>query len=271
MNDSRQETLIFFLGGSDLEMDTIRELLARTLAAWRWHDKGLTWGAKASMYEAEIAAALHAGWTPVLIELENDLQLEPRRIIIVVDHHGERAGALQPTSLHQVFALLGLPQREWTRQYELVAANDRGYVPAMLSVGATLEEIRQIRAADRQAQGITEAEERAAEEALQSLRVLAGGELTVAELPHARTAALADRLEPALGGVGFRNLLIRSPQQLNFFGAGEIILALDESFPHGWYGGALPECGYWGHNTASFAAVQKFLLDRLAPKLCGGS
>jgi hypothetical protein len=254
--------LIFFLGGIDLEMVMIRELLERC-APGQWRDLELAWGAKTSAYSKEIEAVLAAGLTPVLVELEDDMGLDAQRVV-VIDHHGGRAGAGQPTSLEQVFALLELSPEEWTRWYELVAANDRGYVPGLVAAGATAEEIREVRAADRRAQGITEAEERAAEQALKTLQVLAGGELTVAMLPHARTAALADRLETALGGVGGENLLIRSPGQLNFFGAGKLVVALDAEFPGGWYGGALPDRGYWGHSAAPFTFVQDFLLDYLA-------
>jgi hypothetical protein len=148
----------------------------------------------------------------------------------------------------------------------LVAANDRGYIPAMLELGATKEEINAIRIADRKAQGVTPEEEAAAEEALQGLRVLAGGALSVANLPHAHTSPLCDRLEPALGGTGFENLLIESPDQLNFFGKGHLVYALDEGFPGGWYGGALPERGFWGHHAASSPSVRNFLLAELACK-----
>ena len=153
--------LVFFLGGHDLEMDTIRELLERR-AAGRWHDRGLAWGARASAYREEIEAALAAGETPVLVELEDDVGLDGR-CVVIVDHHGESAGAERPTSLEQVFAWLALPPGEWTRWHELVAANDRGYIPALVEAGASIEEIREVRAADRGAQGITEAEERAAQ------------------------------------------------------------------------------------------------------------
>lgn len=261
MND-----MTFFLGGRDLEMQTIGELLRRHVAAARIHDKGLYWGARASAYEAEIRSALEAGLTPVLVELIVDIDLDAAKII-VVDHHGARAGKDAPTSLEQVFALLGLTRAEWTRWFELVAANDRGYIPAMREVGANAQEIKDVRAADRRAQGITQAEERAAEESLKKLRTLAGGALTIAELPHARTAALTDRMELESGGGGCENLLIRSPGQLNFFGAGELVLALDAEFAGGWYGGALPERGFWGHNSAdAFTRVRTFLLDLLAQK-----
>jgi len=254
------EHLVFFLGGRDLEMATIRDLL-QEVAPGRFYDKALAWGAAASAYRQEILATLAGGLTPVLVELADDLDLTPTRTI-VVDHHGARAGAHQPTALHQVFALLGLPGKRWNRWFELVAANDRGYIPAMIERGATLEEIVRVRAADRAAQGITPAEEAAGEQAVAQAETLAGGLLTVVHLPHARTATVTDRLQPELGGAGYHNLLVDCPAQQNFFGAGQLVLALQQRFPGGWYGGALPARGFWGHD-APVPNVLPFLLDKL--------
>src|SRR5947209_1249501 len=117
---------IFFLGGRDLEMSTIRELLS-SHAQGRFHDRGLAWGARTSAYRDEIARALEAGQTPVLVELEDDVGLDPARVV-VVDHHGTKAGHDRPTSLEQVFALLGRPRDEWSRWFALVAANDRAHI-----------------------------------------------------------------------------------------------------------------------------------------------
>lgn len=243
------DRLTFFLGGRDLEMVTIRDLLAER-APGRWHDQGLAWGAKASAYDAEIEAARANGLVPVMVELEDDLGLTvggDAGSFIVVDHHGPRAGRDRPTSLHQVFALLEVEPAHWSRWFDLVAANDLGHIPAMTARGATPEEIRRVRAADRAAQGITAEQEAQAEQAAAAPQHLAGGLLTVVALPHDRTAAVADRLAPELGGPGCENLLILGPTSVHFFGAGELVLALDRTLPGGWYGGALPDRGFWGH------------------------
>lgn len=251
---------IFFLGGHDLEMLTIRELLAREVPG-RFHDKGLRWGAKASKYRGEIESGLARGHVPVLVELTDDLGLDPHRVI-VVDHHGPQARADRPTSLHQVFDLLGLSREKWTRWFELVAANDRGYVPALREAGATQEEIKQIRSADRAAQGITAQDELQGESAVTHAQRLAGGLLTVVRLPHTRTATVADRLEPALGGPGYQSLLVVCPGEVNFFGSGNLVQALHETFPGGWYGGALPDRGFWGHGEP-VPDVLPVLLERI--------
>ncbi len=255
-----RNTLIFFLGGHDLEMITIRALL-QEVALDQLHDKRLSWGAKASAYRQEISETLARGLTPVFVELANDLNLDPA-LFLEVDHHGERAGENRPTSLHQVFDLLKLPPERWTRWFDLVAVNDWGYIPALVEIGASREEIVKVRAADRAAQGITPEEEAEGERAITHAEILAQGALTVAHLPHSRTATVTDRLQAELGGPGYQNLLICSPDQVNFFGSGELIFALDRKFPGGWYGGALPARGFWGHESP-VSDVLSVLLNRI--------
>jgi len=257
---TESNNLEFFLGGHDLEMLVISDLI-REVAPDRLHDKNLRWGARASDYETEIEACLSEGRTPVLIELENDLALDPACALVIVDHHGPRAGRDNPTSLHQVFDLLRLSAERWTRWMELVAANDRGYIPAMIDAGASRDELEEVRRLDRSAQGITDEEESLAEQSLKTVETLASGRLTVVRLPHSRTAAVTDRLD--LGGTGYENLLVVSPSEVNFFGAGRLIQSLDRAFPGGWSGGALPERGFWGHPAVDSEKVISFLLSKL--------
>jgi hypothetical protein len=251
---------VYFLGGNDLEMETIRSLLTE-LAAGCVVDKGLRWGAKLSVYRDEITQAIGNGLTPVAIELEDDLQLCSSRIV-TIDHHGKSAGGLADTALHQVFALLGLPSSRWTRWYELVAANDRGYIPAMRAMGASMEEIARIRAADRKAQGVTAEDETAGAIAVAQAETSADGRLTVAYLSHNRSVVVADRMERTLGRLEAENLVVVSPDEINVYGAGQLVLALTERFPDCWYGGALPDYGYWGcqgNNPDVMAFVRGFL------------
>lgn len=252
---TRRRDHAFFLGGRDLEMETIRGLLEAE-APGRVHDRDLSWGARASSYRDEILAALERGETPVLIELEPDLEVDLNRAIWI-DHHGPNAG--RPTSLEQVFRLLELPTERWSRRLELVAANDHSGIDGLVEAGATGSEIRRVRAEDRAAQGITEAEEARAAESLGRLETAADGRLTIARLPHARTAALTDRLHTALGGPGYENLLVTSPNEVNFFGSGALAYALDRAFPGGWLGGDLPNRGFWGHSQAPPAEVRDVL------------
>jgi hypothetical protein len=259
------DTPVFFLSGHDLEMITIRDLLAAE--GVRFHDHSLAWGAKASAYLPEIQAALAAGHRPVLVELGNDLPPDLAAQVDWIDHHGPRARADQPTSLNQVFARLGLPPARWTRHYDLVAANDRGHIRAMLALHppATRDELLTIRAADRAAQGCTPEDEAAARAAIAARESRAGGQLTVLRLATLRTSPAADLMEPALGGPGYANLLILTPGGVNFFGSGSHVQSLTQAFPGGWYGGALPERGFWGHAAVDAVAVIKWLEQHLLP------
>lgn len=238
------QELVFFLGGYDLEMVAIRDLLAENTT--EYYDKNLAWGAVASAYSAEIARAISSHKIVVLIELRLDLPLPTDRIRIV-DHHGVLASRDRTTSLEQIFELLEIEESRWSRYFSLVAANDRGYVEEMLEIGATSEEIAWIRSADRLAQGINAELERSAETAIMGARRAAEGRLTIVILPHDKTATVTDRLHFALGGPGFDNLLVICPNQVNFFGEGVLVLLLHSSFPGGWYGGAMPDRGFWGH------------------------
>lgn len=251
--------LVFLLGGHDLEMLAIRDLLVS--AKTPFHDRSLRWGAKASSYRAELAAARADGRTPVLIELENDLglaavpavalpkPLPPAVEAITVDHHGPAAGD-RPTALEQVFALLGLPGSAWTRWHDLVAANDRGHIAALRLFGADDDEIRRVRRADLAAQGVTDPEWAAASESIRDRRQVGG--LTIVDLPHDRAGLAADLLDPAFGGPGVpEDLLVVSPGEVNFYGSGPRVTALAGKFHGGWCGGELPARGFWGHTRSA--------------------
>lgn len=225
-------------------MITIRDLLQTECPELPVFDHQLDWGAKASDYTAEIERAFEQQRTPVLIELTLDLTL-PTEKIVIVDHHGPLAD--RPAALEQIFKLLELPHEKWTRHLALVAANDRGYTRAMAELGASREEMEQIRQLDRQAQGITAEQEQQGAEAVQHRRELAQGRLTIVDLPHDRAATVTDVLDERLGGPDFENLLIDGEHSLMFFGIGEMIRNLDEEFPGGWYGGDLSASGFWGH------------------------
>lgn len=253
--------LVFFLGGGDLEMLAIRELLDTHGVCVV--DRELGWDeARVSRYAEEIARAVGAGDTAVLVELTIDGPLPTG--CIVVDHHGERAGEGKPGSLRQVFELLRLPESAWTRQMDLIAANDSGYLPAMQALGATVAEMTEIRARDRAAQGLTADEERSAAAATAARRFLANGRLAVVELDHRRSGVVADLLAPELGGPGADNLLVLMPDETAFYGEGTLVAALDGAWPGGWRGGALPRRGYWGV-ARRLPEVADFLAQRLAP------
>lgn len=237
----------YFLGGYDLEMAAIRELLDRHVPSGAIHDRHLAWGACVRDYVGELDECLKSEQTPVLIELSgaDDWRAEHQGRALIVDHHDSRAGRDQPSSLRQVFDLLGRPQSEWTRWLALVDANDRGHAKAMRQIGASLEEMLEVRARDRAAQGVTSIEEAQAHEAINSAHTYLDGRLTVVEIPHDRTAPVTDVLDPLLGGAGYENLLVIGRKGRYFFGRGWIVELLLGRFG-GWKGGQLPDWGYWG-------------------------
>lgn len=82
----------------------------------------------------------------------------------------------------------------------------------------------------------------------------------------ARASVVADRLDAALGGPGYSDLLVISPQEVNFYGSGRTIARLDAAFPGGWRGGELPRRGFWGHaQLANIEAVLDLLADIQVP------
>ena len=263
----RKASMHFFLGGRDLEMQSIGKLLA--IHDCVVFDRQLDWGASASAYAEEIYSCLRQQCTAVLVELKDDLQLADaaeRGAVIFVDHHGDRAGLTQPTSIEQIFTLLQLPKSAWSRNLDLVAANDRGSVQGMLRLTppATMQELLQIRAADRLAQGITAEQEESGRLAAKDAQAYLGDRLTTVCLPHSRTATVTDALDANLGGPGYQNLLIRSPQEICFFGCGSVIDRLRTAVHNSWWGGELPLSGYWGcRDVSDYEAILGLILTAL--------
>ena len=249
-----------FLGGADLEMQTIRDFAAGMLGRVRITDKALGWGARASAYADEIRAALDRGETPVLIELDDDLPADiPRDQLVFIDHHGARAGADTPSSLRQLFLRLGCPEHEWTRALTLVEANDIGHIQALRDAGANAMEIVAIRDRDRAAQGIGADVEADARRAV--AKAEQHGSLTIVTTSAPTASAITDFIQLEFGGPGADNLLVLSPETISFFGDGRVVKALAR-FKGSWHGGALPERGFWG-SDARQAARRKHIVRRV--------
>ena len=179
--------MLFLLGGHDLEMLTIRDVLKTHDIAYV--DHGLSWdNAKLSSYENEIADAQREGVNIYGIELRKDMPMPEKYHSI--DHHNEFYQL--PSSLEQVMELLLLPM---DRHQELVAANDKAYIPGMKQMGATEEEIAVVRRADRRAQGVTEEDERLADVAMvHNARHI--GRLTIVRALSDRFSPICDKLFP---------------------------------------------------------------------------
>ena len=193
---------LFLLGGRDLEMTGIREILLKKGLQENidFIDKQLNWGAKLSDY----SEFLNSDKTIIGIELTPDIK--PPKRYIGIDHHNQKAN--KKTSIEQVAVLLGV---ELNHYQMLIAANDAGYIPAMKAMGATENEIRQIRLLDRQAQGVTEQDEKLAEESIKKYLMREQG-ITVVKSLTSKFSAITDRLYPT------EQLLIYNDKELTYYG-----------------------------------------------------
>ncbi len=149
---------LFLLGGHDLEMLEIKELLDKNNE--KYLDNNLTWGAQWSDYSTDIEKPENKGKIFVGIELsqKQDMPLDG----IDIDHHNFNSDKV--SSIEQVSKLLNVELNHWQ---ELVAANDRGYIPGLEQMCATEKEIKKIREADKKAQGVTEVDEKKAKESVE--------------------------------------------------------------------------------------------------------
>ncbi len=232
---------VFLLGGHDLEMTTIKQLLiengfdeTESIA-----DHNLQWGAKLSAYQNRF----NDEQTFVGIELIQDIAPPPHYISI--DHHNENSD--KPSSLEQVAELLRI---ELTREQQLIAANDKGFIMAMKAFGATSEEIAEIRRRDCEAQGVTEVDERLGKKSIKKNLKEKDGIITVKSLTS-RFSTITDRLYP------YKRLLIYTKDELSFYGEGTKLLI--ESFnklikeKKAYFGGTGD--GYFGLTDQGIAAL----------------
>lgn len=109
-----------------------------------------------------------------------------------VDHHRYRDDdrSNEKSSIEQVAALLRV---ELTRHQLLIAANDKGWIPALKAImGASDNEIKIVRAQDRLAQGVTPDQEAQAVADVKAAEVRGGKWLV--RCPLGSTSAITDRL-----------------------------------------------------------------------------
>jgi len=192
------EKSVFLLGGHDLEMLEIKKIL--DLQRIKYFDEGLQWGAKLSAYKDKFDA-VHKF---IGVELIGDC--EPPAGYTLIDHHNENHE--KPSSIEQVAELLGI---ELNRYQQLVAANDKGYIPAMLEMGATKSEINDIRNADRKGQGVTDEDEKLARESIEEHQSRIGNVMVIKSLTP-KFSAITDQLYP------FNELLISYKNSFTYYG-----------------------------------------------------
>lgn len=199
---------VFLLGGYDLEMVTIRELLEQYQESF--FDKHLCWNnATVDAYQEELARFRNQ--PDILIYgIELSLGESPTNDLnyIVIDHHSKLSD--NPSALNQVATLLNSPL---SRYQQLIAANDSEYIPGMEKIGASEKEITDIRTRDRQIQGVTPEEEKQAEQDIND-SLIQTGNLLIVETGLSHFSPICDRLYP------FQSLLIHSHKEWVFYGKG---------------------------------------------------
>jgi hypothetical protein len=166
---SSSEAKLFLLGGYDLEMVTIRNLLIKhgfmLSSSPDFHQSGnrmfadfrLSWGASVTAYES----LLSFPGSVFGIELSEPDGWKPPSNYHRIDHHNESAN--NPSSIEQVAAILG---HELSPYERIIVANDTGYIPALEALKLTKDEIAEIRRRDREAQGVTAKDEQLAEDSI---------------------------------------------------------------------------------------------------------
>lgn len=196
------EKPVFLLGGKDLEMNTINNILINHCCIV--YDKELSWkNAVLSAYTDEIKE--HKQSVIYGIELKQDMDA-PDRYIAIDHHNGKRNG---PSAIEQVAEVLGATM---SRFHQLVAANDKGYIPGMKEIGATDKEVFNIRHLDRKAQGVTEDEEEAAEADISKAENI--GRLTIVTTSLQHFSPIVDKMYP------YGRLLVLADNELTYYGDG---------------------------------------------------
>jgi len=234
---------VFFLGGYDAEMLEIRNTLEER-GEW-FYDRKLSWGAYLSAYKNEIDG-LSADAIPVFIELK--LDVTPPKNFKIIDHHDEKTGKDKKTSIEQVADLLGI---ELNRRQQLISANDKGHIREMRKFCATDEEIVEIRALDRKAQGVTEDDERLAEKSIEEHIEKVTDDAVIVNSLTNKTSPVFDLLYDK-----YTHIFVFTPDgEMNYSGTGAVVNSLVKRYEEGqkenpslefWYGGDLPDYGFFG-------------------------
>ncbi len=237
---------IFLLGGYDLEMITIKDLLAEHKEDF--FDYRLSWGARLSSY----SDVLNPYDLFIGIELFEDIN--PPMNYYPVDHHNQ--GQNKPSSIEQIADLLKL---KLNRYQLLVAANDKGYIPAMEVLGASRPEIDEIRKADRSAQGVMEEDELLAVKSINE-GLEQHGDFIIVNSLTSKFSTITDRLYP------FWKLLIYFYDHFVFYGAGKdkLVSHFSELIKEGkaYHGGG--KDGFFGLAKGSFTPSEVIKLKNEA-------
>lgn len=230
----------FLLGGYDLEMLEIKKILDTNQLIYT--DKRLAWGATIDDYYDIITSNPSEHFVGI------ELSIRPNSFVpkyyIDIDHHNEKSHL--PASIEQIADLLNI---KLSRHQQLVAANDKGYIPAMEALDASVEEIQNIRRLDRQTQGVTEEMEKIAEQEIKFDVNKNGVRIIKTSL---------DKFSPIVDRLQEKKILIYNAKTLNYYGQGVQNLALEFknliSTQKAYHGGG--ENGYFGTVTGVFSETE---------------
>jgi len=150
-------------------------------------DKNLHWNASIEDYREIIDTFADSDVEIYGIELSELDECSLPSNYYAIDHHNEKW--CRPSALEQVAQLLGI---ELDEPQKLIAANDRGYIPALEAMKVDQEKIEEIRRLDRQVQGITQEEERKAN--IEIEKVEKRGDVWVLKTTLKHFSPLIDRL-----------------------------------------------------------------------------
>jgi hypothetical protein len=205
-------------------------------------DRGLSWGASLSAYQDVLTDPVYQTVEIFGIELTEDLNNLPTNYKRI-DHHNEWQHL--PASIEQVADLLNITLNRFET---LVAANDKGYIPAMLALEATAEEIATIRQQDRAAQGVTPEDEVLARQAIDNKQLING--VTIVKTKSRKFSPIADLL------FGTSKLIVYNNETLNYYGTGKdkVVAHFQEQIGAGqaYHGGG--DKGFFGVVSGSMLA-----------------
>lgn len=183
---------LFIVPANDGEAVEIRKILQKydephivTRQPW-----GATWKGLESEVVEEVEKFISANPNAIIYGIELG---GPARwgAAINIDHHkyADDDRSNDKSSIEQIAEMLGM---QLTRHQQLVAANDKGYIPLMRQIGADENEIKVVRAQDRLAQGVTPDQEAQAVKDLANAEIRDGKWLI--RCPKGSTSAVTDRV-----------------------------------------------------------------------------
>ena len=225
---------IYLLGGHDLEMTEIKRMLESQNK--HYEDHFLNWSnAHLSSYSETINAFPDAEFFGIELNEDIDTPMHYCRI----DHHNDYSD--RDASILQIAKLLNIIP---THYIKLVAGNDSGYIPAMISLGATDDEIKEIRRLDRLAQGVTEEDEKLAEQSIAE-NLQRKGNLIIVKALTSKFSPICDRLYP------YHSLLIYTDKEWVCYGKEKTTLL--DSMAHEISKGSV----YYGGGTNGYVGAAR--------------